>query len=340
MIHLVASAAALRAISPKEPLTVGMANAVKCSVTFDSSWDGLLKMAVFTNGRTTVDVSENRWDDDNVIPIPAEVLTSPRLTVRVGFYGVDGQTVVLPTVWCSLGVVQEAADPTGDESLTPSSPVWEQVLVRQSELEAAVEEQLLPYTTLTRDGTHATVTVHLHNLDPNETYAVHLYTANRRSGNCQKAWRHTPNFGFSDKGKNISRKGYARLAGRLCGDPANGVFYPPVPSWMPNGGYLQTEWPLMMGDSSLEIDLRQWLMPMLKPLDVEQADPWAECGLIGLDPSSNAGLLMRFCAVRARDGAVGESRDTLRVGVGDPENGGYLIGRESEADGKLYTSIV
>ena len=93
---------------------------------FSPEWDGLTKTAVFSNGKTTVDVLAANWDGDTV-PIPHEVLAVPGRHARVGVYGADESGVVLPTVWVSLGKVQPGADPSGDASADPSLPVWAQL---------------------------------------------------------------------------------------------------------------------------------------------------------------------------------------------------------------------
>ena len=112
--------------SPPELLTAGMAKAVTVEFVFSDDWDGLTKTAVFSNGKTTVDVLEANWDGDTV-PVPHEVLTVPGRHARVGVYGADESGVVLPTVWVSLGKVQPGADPSGDASADPALPVWAQL---------------------------------------------------------------------------------------------------------------------------------------------------------------------------------------------------------------------
>lgn len=111
----------------REPLTVGMSNAVTVGFDFSPEWAGLSKTAVFTNGKTTVDVLESQWADGVAADIPHEVLAEEGRRVQVGIYGTDGETVVLPTVWATLGVVLPAAEPSGDESTDPTLPVWAQL---------------------------------------------------------------------------------------------------------------------------------------------------------------------------------------------------------------------
>lgn len=126
MITIHCSRACAHLASPPELLTAGMAKAVTVEFVFSPEWDGLTKTAVFSNGKTTVDVLAANWDGDTV-PVPHEVLAVPGRYARVGVYGADESGVVLPTVWVSLGKVQPGADPSGDASADPSLPVWAQL---------------------------------------------------------------------------------------------------------------------------------------------------------------------------------------------------------------------
>lgn len=126
MITIHCSRACAHLASPPELLTAGMAKAVTVEFVFSDDWDGLTKTAVFSNGKTTVDVLAANWDGDTVT-VPHEVLAVPGRHARVGVYGADESGVVLPTVWVSLGKVQPGADPSGDETADPSLPVWAQL---------------------------------------------------------------------------------------------------------------------------------------------------------------------------------------------------------------------
>lgn len=126
MITIHCSRACAHLASPPELLTAGMAKAVTVEFVFSPEWDGLTKTAVFSNGKTTVDVLAANWDGDTV-PVPHEVLAVPGRHARVGVYGADESGVILPTVWVSLGKVQPGADPSGDVSADPALPVWQQL---------------------------------------------------------------------------------------------------------------------------------------------------------------------------------------------------------------------
>ena len=126
MITIHCSRACAHLASPPELLTAGMSKAVTVQFVFSPEWDGLTKTAVFSNGKTTVDVLAANWDGDTVL-VPHEVLAVPGRHARVGVYGADESGVVLPTVWVTLGKVQPGADPSGDASADPSLPVWAQL---------------------------------------------------------------------------------------------------------------------------------------------------------------------------------------------------------------------
>ena len=87
-------------------------------------------MLVFTNGVETRDVM---LDGDECY-IPHEVLAVPRVRVRVGVYGTDGENVILPTIWANLGDVHDAPDPSGDEATDPSLPIWAKILADMGSL--------------------------------------------------------------------------------------------------------------------------------------------------------------------------------------------------------------
>ena len=92
-------------------------------VIFDDDWDGLVRTAVI-HGAKDLDVVNvgNRFE------IPQEAVSESGIRLKVGFYGVsqDGGRGI-PTLWADLGVIQEAADPSGDESTDPALPVWAQL---------------------------------------------------------------------------------------------------------------------------------------------------------------------------------------------------------------------
>lgn len=107
-------------------ITSGMVGAT-IDVEFSSDWEGLNKVAVFTNGEISKDVI----NPTDIITIPWEVLDKPNKTASVGFYGysmVDGEKVLaIPTIYIDLGRIEKGADPSGDPSAEPTPTVVEQI---------------------------------------------------------------------------------------------------------------------------------------------------------------------------------------------------------------------
>ena len=104
-----------------EPLTSGMVGQ-PIELEYSPDFDGLTLTAVFTNGKTTVDV----LNPGNQCVIPHEVLDTVGTLVKVGIYAVRGNELVIPTVYANIGIVLKGADPSGDVSIDPTLPVWAQ----------------------------------------------------------------------------------------------------------------------------------------------------------------------------------------------------------------------
>lgn len=115
-------------------LTVGMVGA-EVEFSFDEPWETLTKCAVFTDGMETRDavVKENRCT------IPHEVLTLGGRVLCVGVYGTNETgDVVIPTVYADVGMIRPGADPSGDESYSPTPDVTTQILNRLERLESGM----------------------------------------------------------------------------------------------------------------------------------------------------------------------------------------------------------
>lgn len=117
-------------------LTAGMVGA-RVRFSFDESWAGLTRCAVFTDGMVTRDVLL----EGESCPIPAEVLTEVGRVLCVGVYGTsEAGDLVIPTVFAQAGMVRPGALPTGDESYVPLPDVTGQIHSRIEALEAKVKE--------------------------------------------------------------------------------------------------------------------------------------------------------------------------------------------------------
>ena len=134
MITIHCSRACAHLASPPELLTAGMAKAVTVELVFSDDWSGLTKTAVFSAGRTTVDVLESAWDGNKVV-VPHEILADAGPIARVGVYGANADGLILPTVWVTLGKVMPAAEPSGDPGADPTLPIWAQLQNQIGDLE-------------------------------------------------------------------------------------------------------------------------------------------------------------------------------------------------------------
>ena len=126
MIIIHCARACAHMASPPELLTAGMAKAVTVEFVFSGDWDGLTKTAVFSAGRTTVDVLDSARDGNKVV-VPHEILADAGPIARVGVYGANADGLILPTVWVTLGKVMPAAEPSGDPGADPTLPIWAQL---------------------------------------------------------------------------------------------------------------------------------------------------------------------------------------------------------------------
>lgn len=89
----------------------------------DPVWDSLIKTAVF-RGAVTKDV----LNVSDAAEIPWETVETAGKKLYFGLYGTSADgSLVVPTIWTELGMIEGAADPSGDESTAPSPDVWEQL---------------------------------------------------------------------------------------------------------------------------------------------------------------------------------------------------------------------
>ena len=113
-------------VRQREPVTSGSVNVYEARFEFSEDWDGLTRTAVFRAGPASRSVL---LDDSNACVVPWEVLEHhhPLTRLMAGVYGTRDGDVVLPTVWASLGVIQEGAAPRGDVR-PPTPELWQQAL--------------------------------------------------------------------------------------------------------------------------------------------------------------------------------------------------------------------
>lgn len=116
-----------RKIEVKRPdiLVSDSINVYPCIFQFSADWKGLNKHAVFKAGQTSIEII---LGSDNTCNIPWEVLIKPKLEVMVGVYGTQGESVILNTVWRSLGKVEAGPHTKNESGQEPTPDELDQVL--------------------------------------------------------------------------------------------------------------------------------------------------------------------------------------------------------------------
>lgn len=112
----------------------GTVNAEAVLIRLDSEWDNLTVRIHWLNVASGVEkVVLLERDQPNTIPW--EVLTDLG-ELRMGLVGMDGDTVIKPTIWLSYGYVSDGVDPESGSDPHPPTPSWEQQMVEQAEAAA------------------------------------------------------------------------------------------------------------------------------------------------------------------------------------------------------------
>ena len=113
----------------------GSVNAEQVEIRLDKSWDGLTVFWHWKNLGTGVEKRDLLKDPAAPNDIPWEVLTDLG-ELRMGLVGLDGETVIKPTIWLSYGYVSDGVDPESGSDPQPPTPSWEQQMVEQAEAAA------------------------------------------------------------------------------------------------------------------------------------------------------------------------------------------------------------
>ena len=174
-----------------------------------------------------------------------------------------------------------------------------------------------------------TVTVNVHGIDWKPGMMIACQQANRRKERKRWLW---------------GCRGYSLIAETHLGD--NGPVYPPVPSWMPNAGVPQWQWPIAAAPTVTDwetfsteappagywpgavINLGEWLLDFLKPFSWNQTagepdifETYNQAGFVGV-PRGESGkdsnrkyLEFRFFLLDAEGTVLAEPMDRLRVGL-------------------------
>lgn len=108
----------------------GTVNAETVLVRLDSEWDGLTVIVHWLNVETGVEITP-MLERDKPNTIPWEVLTDLG-ELRMGLVGLDGETVIKPTIWLTYGYVVDGVDPESGSDPQPPTPSWEKQMVEQA----------------------------------------------------------------------------------------------------------------------------------------------------------------------------------------------------------------
>ena len=116
-------------VKEREVLTSGSVDVCTARFKFSPEWEGLKRTAVFKTVEEPVAVA---LDDTGECAIPWEVLKEPMVHLYAGVYGTKEDSVVLPTVWADLGVIQEGVT-CGVSSRPPTPSLWERELAQKQD---------------------------------------------------------------------------------------------------------------------------------------------------------------------------------------------------------------
>lgn len=115
---------------PRE-ITCKSVNTEDVALKLDSSWTGLEVVVYWENSATGKPVRLPLQDPAQPHKIPWEVLADLG-ELRMGLVGMDGDTVIKPTIWLTYGYVADGVDPESGSDPQPPTPSWEQQMVEQA----------------------------------------------------------------------------------------------------------------------------------------------------------------------------------------------------------------
>ena len=126
-------------IKEKAILTSGSSNVFDVHFIFSDEWDNLERIAVFRVGSLVLSVS---LKDAHCCKLPWECTQAEYIgqSVYAGVYGQNGDTIILPTIWCCLGTVVAGAK-LGEKAL-PKTPTLAEQLLAQVVAEREATEQI------------------------------------------------------------------------------------------------------------------------------------------------------------------------------------------------------
>lgn len=98
----------------RERMTTGSVG-LSCEFDFSEDWNELNKIVLFGKSVECFEDNDNGFvlDENNTCPVPFDILTTAGSTIVVGVYGYNDEgTIVIPTIYTSLGIVEKGAAPS------------------------------------------------------------------------------------------------------------------------------------------------------------------------------------------------------------------------------------
>lgn len=111
-------------------ITKNTVNAESVRVHLDPEWDEMTVRIHWLNVASKVE-KKPLLERDKPNTIPWEVLADLG-ELRMGLVGLDGETVIKPTIWITYGHVVEGVDPESGSDPKPPTPNWQQQMVEQA----------------------------------------------------------------------------------------------------------------------------------------------------------------------------------------------------------------
>lgn len=107
-----------------EPITSGSSNVYVVRFELSEEWDPLTTTAVFMAENRIVNVL---LDEDRECMVPWEVMQYAGAQVMVGVFGTMNGDVILPTIWASMGNLQQGVT-TGVYPSNPTPSIYQQIV--------------------------------------------------------------------------------------------------------------------------------------------------------------------------------------------------------------------
>jgi hypothetical protein len=135
MIEIEVSKASAICVGGRETLTSGRIG-LGVKLGFSPDWRGLIQTAVCEGSGRSIEVVVG---ENGTFTVPHECMAEAGSQLQIGVCGMNADgTVVIPTVYCTLGVIQKGAVPSGETGAEPTPSVFSQMLVAANQaVEAA-----------------------------------------------------------------------------------------------------------------------------------------------------------------------------------------------------------